>query len=278
LFEAAHAGEATWHATLRIPQQWNYHLRVDAGPARLMLDGKTILDVPAGVDSATTLVHLARGDHELELTGTAVPRTVEMARHEPGAPPTFVPLAPENVRASNGAAHGLVARVQVDGRLEQFRQDNTLATCCFSDLVQSGARPLRAHWQGGLRAPVAGEYAFRIVLPGAGRLLLDGATVAQITESTGGVAEARHMLTAGMHAVAIELNAPEGARGALELAWQRPDLAPETWSIIPHTFLTPALPDDPNAAQEILVSAPIADEHLHSRDAFPTDQPYETIR
>jgi hypothetical protein len=59
-----------WTATLRVPQYWNYHFQVGPGPARLTIDGQTVLTATPGIPALDTAVSLARGDHQVVYEGT----------------------------------------------------------------------------------------------------------------------------------------------------------------------------------------------------------------
>ncbi len=58
-----------WSAALRVNQYWNYGFRIGPGPARLVIDGKEVLKVPAGEAAAVANVCLARGDHAILFEG-----------------------------------------------------------------------------------------------------------------------------------------------------------------------------------------------------------------
>lgn len=257
---------ARWTSTLRVPRQGNYSLQLGPGPARLFVDGRLLLDVPAGKEASSTAVQLARGDHGVVLEATTAGTDVWWGPMRPNEDPVHTMPGLTDLRISDGVTHGLAARVSIEGLPEQFRQDNTLATCCLGDLLGTRDKPVLAQWRANLEAPESGTYGFRLTAPGMAALTLNGEPVIRIDEAQGGTLEATVYLEQGPHALDVRVDSTDGARGVLELAWSPPA---GVWSIIPEDALTP-----PRGA---LVLEPMPDEIALTPDAFPVDKPLETV-
>lgn len=255
----------TWSATWRLPQQWNYSIRLTGANATLLLDGAPLLVNTEAIPEQSITLNLARGDHGLRLTGTPGAVSLAVVRLAPDEENTYAPIPAEQLLASDGQPRGLAATVQFADRAKQFRQDNTLATCCIADLLQSRHRMAIVTWQGTLAIPEAGEYGFRLRSPGAATLTLGDADVLRLDEQ--GTAATLVRLSPGERAFVLELALSEGANGALELIWQPPGGA---WSILPHTQLAPE--------SSLLHQDPLPDDALRALNTFPVDQPSETLR
>ena len=257
--------QATWSATLRVPQQWDYALRIEGAQATLFLDGTPILTQGPGETGATILLNLARGDHGVVLAGPASGVAFTWARVEPGATPQFAAPALAALTYSDGTLHGLAGLVEIEGLPVQARQDNTLATCCLGTLLDSRNRPLRARWSALVTAPRDGEYAFQLTLPGPGSLRVGDASAVAIDDAAGGSATGTVTLLAGEHLIAVEITSQTGANGALELIWSPPGEAP---TILPAHALRPDMP---------LFGPPLGDALLRTPDAWPVDNVMEAV-
>src|SRR5207302_11487549 len=55
-----------WQAGLRVPRYWNYVFQIGPGPAKLVIDGRPVLDLNANVPVLRTTVALARGVHSID--------------------------------------------------------------------------------------------------------------------------------------------------------------------------------------------------------------------
>ena len=149
-----------WTAMWRVPRYWNYALRIGPGPARLTIDGKTVLTVPAGSDLQSADVALAQGDHFVEYDGTLVgPRHNAVLEWAPAPragraqPLDWQPIPLARLRAAPQGPDGLFGVVTSNGRPEQHRLDGTLST--ESLVRQTGIvnRPFSTTW----RRDVAGS-------------------------------------------------------------------------------------------------------------------------
>ena len=173
-----------WSALVRVPQYRNYRLRVGPGPARLTIDGKTVLTVPAGRGRATSAVSLARGRHLIALEGAAVThasthRRVDdpRRRREARAPRVrFVAGVRTTSLAVATLPKGLFAGVTGGSVYDQYRLDGAIATCCLTDDV--GARTSYiARWSGTLDVPRGGKYLVELFTQGSAVLRIDGKRV-----------------------------------------------------------------------------------------------------
>lgn len=264
-FAVASDAEATWSATLRVPQQWNYAFRLEGAESILTLDGAPILAHASGDANAVTILNLARGDHGITFAGPASGSTLTWARVDPGSDPQFVPPGRADLTLSDRAPHGFAGRVEIEGLPVQSRQDNTLAACCLGGLLDSRNRPLRVQWRALLTVARAGDYAFLLTLPGPGSLRIGNIVVATIDGPEGGTAAGSPSLTAGEHPIVVEVSSQAGANGPVELSWTPPS---GERSIVPARVLRP------DAA---LFGAPLSDDLLRTPDAWPVDKPLETV-
>ena len=258
-------GEATWSATLRVPQQWNYAFRIDGAPATLYLDGAPVLTRQPSEANVVTVLNLARGDHAIRLTGPKSGVDFAWAHMEPGSEPRFVPPALADLTLSDGVPHGFAASVEIEGLPLQTRQENALAACCMGALLDSRNQPLRATWAATLTASETGDYTFTLTLPGSGALHIGDTVVASIDGPEGGSATGLIALTSGDHPISVTLTSQSGANGAMELTWTPPG-SPAT--ILPGSALRPAAP---------LFGPPLSDDLLRTPGAWPGDTPLETV-
>jgi hypothetical protein len=256
---------ATWSATLRVPQQWNYVFRLEGAPAMLSLNGTPILVRAEGEPNTTITLNLARGDHGITLTGSAKGTQFAWGPVSPGAEPQLVAPTLADLALSDGAPYGFAGRIEIEGLPVQMRQDNALATCCLGGMLDSRNRPLHATWSAILIAPRTGEYAFQLTLPGPGSLRVGDDAIVAVTDAAGGSGAGSTTLPAGEHLIVIEVSSQSGANGALELIWTPPGAEP---SILPAAVLRPAAP---------LFGPPLAEDLLRTPDTWPVDNVLETV-
>lgn len=217
-----------WSALLHVPQYWNYRLRVGPGPARLRIDGKTVLTVPTARSTATATVALARGRHLVTLDGTASGgRAPTLAWSIPVAGRKLGPLGfnrwrepPTTELVADDTPRGLVARVAGRGIAAQERIDGALAMCCLTGDVNAPQGAYVVDWRGSLKAPKTGDYAMRLVTEGSATLRIDGRTVLSARPGENNV-DGRVPLRAGRHAVSLRYRVAGGA-GPLEWLWTPP--------------------------------------------------------
>ncbi len=265
-----------WTAMWRVPRYWNHALRIGPGPARLTIDGQTVLTVPAGEGVQSTEVALAQGDHFVAYDGTlaapgksAVLEWAQMQRPEPGqpAPPLdWRPIPVGRLRPAQDGPDGLFGVVNSDIRPEQHRLDGTLATGSLSAQTRIGGHVFTTKWTGTLHAPVGGTYQMGLFTQGKVDLRIDGQQVLHSDGPHDEPIEAHVELQAGPHPVEVVYEVRDGP-GGLEWTWTPPG---GQWSIVPRSALTPP----PGVA----VGPPVSFEILGSGDAMPTEPPLEIGR
>ncbi len=237
------AGAATWHAALRVPRYWNYGFRIGPGPARLVVDGRTILEVPPGSPVRDALLCLAQGDHQIRFEGLIGPHGEPatfrwaMANESATLPetPRWEDVLPSQVFATASEPGGLFARLVHEGRPEIHRRDRTIASGGLADEMRSSVPDL-AIWTGTLLAPKSGRYAFAFRAQGEVEMDLDGRQILKGRVVEAEPATASVELLEGPHPVEIRYRAETGP-GFIEWQWKTPS-GPE--SIVPPSAL--ALP------------------------------------
>jgi hypothetical protein len=235
-----------WTAGLRVPQYGNYGLQIGPGPARLMVDGRTVVIVPAHAAAGRASVSLARGDHFIVYDGalTTVGHDALLrwlppqAQTGAGAAPTagWQPVETALLDSRQTAPRGLFGVVRVEGLPVQYRLDNTISTRSVAALVAPDGLPFTATWTGTLRAPTSGVYTMTLFAQGAADLILDGHTVIHTKSTEDDVlAQGSANLRAGRHTVRLVYRVVGGS-GGLEWTWTPPR---GTTSIVPPSVLQP---------------------------------------
>ena len=218
-----------WTAAMRVPRYGNYAFRAGPGPARLTIDGREMLRIPAGDPAAVTSACLARGDHFVEMEGApareGAPAPLLWApSREPakaGGEAAFQPLPPAMLRPLANPPGGLFGVVTFRGGRRQERLDGTLATWNLCEEFQFGGEPFDAVWTGSLVAPAPGSYVMGLLASGTAELRLDGRTVLKSEGAHDKPVDASVVLSAGEHAV--ELSFKESVEPArLEWTWTPP--------------------------------------------------------
>jgi 4-amino-4-deoxy-L-arabinose transferase-like glycosyltransferase len=265
-----------WTAMWRVPRYWNYSLRIGPGPARLAIDGKTVLTVPAGEAVQSAEVSLAMGDHFIEYDGTlTAPDRQAVLERSPVRPPVLGQPAPQpawesiptaRLRPARQGPDGLFGVVTSAGRPEQHRLDGTLATGSMSAQARIDGHPYTVKWSGTLQAPAGGTYAMGFFTQGKVDLRIDGQQVLHSDGPRDEPIEGRVDLQAGPHAVEV-VYAVSGTSGALEWTWTPPG---GQRSIVPRSALSPP----PGAG----VAPPVPFAVLGNFDAMPTEQPVKAAR
>lgn len=240
--DGALPGEMRWTATLRVARFWNYGFRVGPGPASLSIDGKPVLNVPPGRESAETAVSLAQGDHHLVFDGVVGPRgeaaLFRWAMADETAlladAPAWETVPPPRLFAEATPPGGLFGRLVHEGRPEIHRRDRTIATGGIGDEIPWGM-PFDAFWTGQLLAPETGRYRMSIDAQGEVELQLDGNVVYGRAAGGEGSPSGEVELSKGPHALEIRYHAVS-APGFIEWRWQPPS---GVESIVPPSVLAP---------------------------------------
>jgi len=258
-----------WSGALRVNQYWNYGFRIGPGPARLVIDGREVLKVPAGEATATANVCLARGNHGILFEGVtgeagqaALFEWSLLTRENSGDPNsrTWQKVPTTMLRPTNRPPGGLFGMIEAPGR-SQHRLDATIATGGLTEEFHSGG-PFEATWKGTLNAPATGRYEMALrAAGGPAELRLDGNSVVQADGEGDEMVRNRIALDAGPHRVELTYHVRH-APGALEWIWRPPG---GVESIVPPTVLSPP----PGSGVESELSFDV----LGDREFQPVDQP-----
>jgi hypothetical protein len=258
-----------WSAALRVSQYWNYGFRIGPGPARLLIDGREVLKVPAGEASSVVNVGLARGDHGVLFEGVvgeagqaALFEWSPVTQEDPAGPGgrSWQKVPTAILRPMEQPPGGLFGVVEEQDR-SQHRLDATIATGSLSEEFHSGG-PFEATWRGTLNAPRTGRYEMALrAVGGPAELLLDGASVVQAPGESDEMVQNQIALSAGPHSVELTYHVRH-APGVLEWIWKPPD---GVESIVPPSVLSP--PPSAGIASELPFNL------LGQRELQPVDQP-----
>jgi dolichyl-phosphate-mannose-protein mannosyltransferase/PA14 domain-containing protein len=260
-----------WSAALRVNQYWNYGFRVGPGPARLVIDGKEVLKVPAGEASAVVNVGLARGDHGIQLEGVvkigqAVLFEWALLPAEKSSNPdslSWQKVPTERLRPTDRAPEGLFGIIRVPDR-SQHRLDSTIATGGLCEEVHSGG-PFEATWRGTLNAPKTGSYEMALrAAGGVAELRLDGRSVVQSDGERDELVRSEIALDTGPHAIELTYHVRH-APGGIEWIWKPPG---GSESIVPPSVLSPP----PGAG----IDSQLPFEVLGDPESQPVDKPTHT--
>jgi len=235
-----------WSAGLRVSQYGNYSIRIGPGPARLAIDGKMVLTVPAGKTVQSTTLALARGQHAISYDGTvtAPGRTALFEWKAQGSPTVqdaWNTVPTEALDSTLQSPRGLYGVSQVEGGPTVHRIDGALATCCLRDDLGAATQPFETRWVGTLRAPVSGNYSMSLFSQGTVTFRIDGRSLFNVVAAAAGTLTGDTTTTtsirlrAGIHRVQVVYRAA-GTPGALEWWWKPPH---GTSSIVPPTVLAP---------------------------------------
>jgi hypothetical protein len=235
-------GPMRWTASLRAPRFWNYGFRAGPGPARLVIDGRTVLDVPRGKESGEAVVHLARGDHHVVFEGIAGPRAaapllrwaVADETAEIGSAARWEGVPSSRLFADASPPGGLFGRLMMEGRPELRRLDRALASGGLAEEIPYGL-PFNAVWTGRLLAPEAGTYRMIFAAQGDLELVLDGRTVLKRGPDGEDDVSADVGLEKGTHDVEIRYRARR-MPGFLDWRWRPPS---GIEAIVPPSALRP---------------------------------------
>lgn len=233
-----------WTAMLRVPQYGTYDVRLVTGPARLEIDGKTVLSIPRGRPPATARLALARGVHFVALDGPARSPAQEPLlewRAVAPAPSEGTPdlsgwqRVPSYQTMPAAEARGLFGTIRAAAAHPEQRLDGTLATGTLRGEIDAGGGPFVAQWEGYLRAPRAGLYQLSLRSEGPVELVVDGRTVLHTDATTDTTTRRSVFLRAGRHPVELTYHVDRSG-GRLEWSWRPPG---GRESIVPPSALEP---------------------------------------
>ena len=265
--DLTYPARAEWKGGLVAPSYGIYTFEVrGTGDARLEIDGRVFFDEasPGGAQSRSVQVVLARGIHDVRLSGTLrdARSRIEALWSPGGSSPA--PVRPQLLYA--GPTGGLSAEVASMFNPDLLRSDDPFGGQSIAQrrsdpfvgyreassmLNTLGAPAATIRWRGTLNAPVDGSYTFTVNSSGPVVVMIDGKTVLDTTGS--GSAPSPVNLSHGPHAVDIRW-AWNGGQARIEWSWATPNGAS---GIVPPTVLTPLarswtpeeMPDAPPAVQ-----------------------------
>lgn len=243
---------AEWRGGLVAPEYGLYLLSLTApSGAQLEIDGKTFATARDATTAIAEVV-LARGVHEVRLTGTLASREDKIELLWQGEGEGRAPTPIERRYLWNGPRGALVGSFYAINRpwdivltsLSELdaaaatdeRRDGVLHWRNINELRFEGATMLAA-WRGKLAVPEVGSYVFRVEADGEAAIWIDGQLLGAYRY--GGEAPnlpATVNLTAGEHEFEVRFKAA-GNDSKFSLLWQRPgQFEPE---IFPPTALVP---------------------------------------
>ncbi len=240
----AYPATAVWQGGLVAPGYGLYTLSL-AGPAgaQLAIDGRVVLQGGAGgsPDGTQATLVLARGTHDVRLTGTLADARTSLVVHWGAAGSALLPVAPQylfsgstgglSASAGPGSAAHLADADPFGGAVPQQRRSDP-AIGFQEGSVDFGHGPLLIRWQGTLHASVAGTYQFQLRANGPTAMLIDGQPLGP-AGAAGGAGTAT--LAAGDHAVDVRYFWQSGPMRVMWL-WTPPGGAP---GIVPPQVLSP---------------------------------------
>jgi PA14 domain len=230
--------KTNWSGGLVAPAYGLYRFKL-TGPAdgQLIIDGVNVLN-SSGSNESTGELALARGVHDVRLTGTlANPSTRASLQWAAGSKSEYSGIAREYLW--NGPGRGLLAEIRpttgdpfaypsedistiTDQEVVQRRADGFIG---FRDTNKAfvNTTPFNGRWIGDLAIQSSGYYTFEVASNGASILLIDGRQVADNRGAQGNPAEAggRVDLTTGTHRFELRYNWESGV-GFLEAFWTPP--------------------------------------------------------
>jgi streptogramin lyase len=235
---STYPAKVTWSGGLVAPAFANYRFRLTAhGSATLTIDGMPVVRTTAAIQQNENNVVLARGPHEVTLTGDMANAAdaVDLSWSAGGTPFVSIarkymwygagkgflgevrqfsndPFGPPPPDVPGGSQPPVTAR-RVDGFLGFEASTNALA----------GGGPLVGDWQGDLTITDTGKYGFDINSNGGSLLLIDGNTVVDNRDSRTDTKAAHGDvdLSVGTHRIEVRYNWT-GGTGYLELFWTPP--------------------------------------------------------
>lgn len=229
-----------WRSSLMAPTFGRYTFSLDTvGAGRLLIDGAPVLTNTAQVTRSQGELLLARGPHDVRLTGILADTASQVAFKWSSSDSAPVPIARQFLW--NGPGRGLLGVIrpyQADitseppsgtagggssptGGVVSERIDGFLG---FRDAPSAlGGGPLYGTWTGTLTITDTGTYSFDVFSNGSSAVYIDGDLVVR-SDSAGGQATAgagQVELTAGQHRYELRYQWQTGI-GYLEAFWTPP--------------------------------------------------------
>jgi hypothetical protein len=228
----------TWRGGLVAPAFARYRFRVSgAGGGNLVIDGLTVATSAPGAAGAEGEVVLARGPHEVTLSG-ALP-TASARLHlgwSAGDSMLYYEIARKYLW--DGTGRGLAGEVRRDNTdpfaaappdlpggtnpVIQRRVDGFLSYRVLTDIIGGGS-PFMSTWTGSLAVAQTGVYSFVLSSYGGSLLLIDDNIVAdnRRPDESGAFAESKVELAEGEHRIEVRYHW-NGGPAYLEVFWTPP--------------------------------------------------------
>ncbi|HUP27327.1 MAG TPA: PA14 domain-containing protein, partial [Chloroflexia bacterium] len=219
---------ASWSGGMVVPAFGPYRFSIDtSGDGNLTIDGTLVLTTTAETPHREISLVLARGLHDVQLSGTLADSRAQVTAKWLAGSAGFV-LIPRQY-LWYGPGRGLLGQVfPFSGdllsdipstgpkapRLPITRLDGFLGFRHSPDALTTG--PFLARWAGTLIAPETGHYRLLVNCSGESALLIDGKVVIAPGEAAGQVD-----LTKGNHRLEVRYNWSTGT-GYLEVFWMPP--------------------------------------------------------
>lgn len=237
---------ASWTGGLVAPEFGQYTFLLSGGSdAVFTIDGQVLLDGKDPNKLQGTVI-LARGSHEVHISGTLPDSFSRIELGWAGGSSSPVPISSNYLY--NGVLGGLTASFSDNSTLPIDAADPFAGVVPtkyqihpFLSVRDAGGqtasfqgRAVYIRWQGSILAPVTGSYAFTIQSNGPNAMFIDGQS---IINSQGPVASPNPiMLTAGEHTVDIRYAWQGQFGGTFEWYWTPPG---GSSTIVPPNVLTP---------------------------------------
>ncbi|HKP53410.1 MAG TPA: PA14 domain-containing protein [Chloroflexia bacterium] len=221
---------ATWTTNIVAPSAGSFRFALDApGDGSLIIDGQPFLATSAGSTHIEGELALARGPHEITLTGALADAAQKVKLEWTTGGTAFTPVPRQYLW--NGPGRGLLGEIRSLGSGDLLAEDGTRILTARVDgflgfrdspaALSQGA--IKASWRGTIDAPQAGSYNFSVNSNGDSLVLIDGEIVVSNVQGGGSPHEASGQveLTQGPHQYELRYNWSNGA-GYLEAYWIPP--------------------------------------------------------
>lgn len=285
---------AEWRGGLVAPSYGDYtfSLEADAPNAVLELDGNPILRSTNGNAPVTVEMVLARGMHDVRLSGALRDANGKLQVSWSAGGSGAAPAAVDPLYLFNGPTNGLSGEVgplalsapdvvlkqpdPFDGKATASRRSDPFIGFREGSVL-FGNPAFVARWQGKLNVMSEGDYAFNVNTPTNSAVIIDGKTVFGNGPDGTGPGPGMVHLTAGAHDLDVRYVSP-GGFVRIELSWTPPG---GPTGLIPPTVLTPAarswargqMPDAPQAVFPAVQSEklePVKPDMIFSGDELST--------